>query len=112
MLPNSQEKDASDCDYFYATLHESVIKLLVVGVKFSTKDTKTQLVATEITNKISILPDIGKNSPLYVLISSRAVTKVPRKKLQLPVLVLDICIHWLQKTFLHISPNFFSAFER
>ena len=99
--------DISGCDYFCSILHESVIKLLVVEVKSSTRYTKTQLTATEITKKISILPDIGKNSPLYVLISSRAVTKIPRKKPQLPVLVLDI--HWLQKTFLHISPVFLSA---
>lgn len=87
---NSQEKDASDCDYFCAILHESVIKLLVVEVNFST-DTKTQLAG--ITKKISKLPDIGKNSPLFVLISPRAVSKEPRKKSQLPVLVLDV--QWL-----------------
>ena len=107
--PNSEINDPVGFDYFCRVFSDKTIKLLVVEAKFSMENSKSRVTSKEICKKITNLPNFGKESPLFVLISSRKVTKKPQKhKPKMPVLILDKL--WLKKTFSHISPLFISAF--
>ena len=113
LVVKSANKNTQGYDYSCAILVDGVKKILPVEAKFLFIESKTNLTGPQICKKVELLPE-ELSEFMFVVISSRTVTKKPQSKEgtgipAIPVLVLDRA--WLQKTFGHISPLFVKAFD-